>query len=66
MKKNLKTDLMLASEPLLPEPPISRPQTQTAPADGQEMQGVWAEPQLFLLPFCVPQDKAADRCSGVT
>lgn len=57
----MKTDLMLAAEPALPEPPISRPQTQTAPADGQEMQGVWAEPQLFLLPFCVPQDKAADR-----
>lgn len=28
-------------------------------------QTVWAEPQLFLLPFCVPQDKAADRSRSI-
>jgi hypothetical protein len=27
----------------------------------QERQGVWAEPQLYLLPFCVPQDRTAER-----
>jgi len=26
-----------------------------------ERPGVWAEPQLYLLPFCVPQDRAAER-----
>jgi hypothetical protein len=26
---------------------------------------VWAEPQLYLLPFCVPQDKAADRFRSI-
>lgn len=26
---------------------------------------VWAEPQLYLLPFCVPQDKAADRTRSI-
>lgn len=26
-----------------------------------KQEGVWAEPQLYLLPFCVPQDKQADR-----
>jgi hypothetical protein len=26
---------------------------------------VWAEPQLYLLPFCVPQDKLADRCRSI-
>lgn len=30
---------------------------RTAP----ERQGVWAEPQLYLLPFCVPQDRTAER-----
>lgn len=24
-------------------------------------QGVWAEPQLYLLPLCVPQDRTAER-----
>ena len=27
--------------------------------------GVWAEPQLYLLPFCVPQDKAAARSRSI-
>lgn len=26
-----------------------------------DRQGVWAEPQLYLLPFCVPQHGAAER-----
>lgn len=26
---------------------------------------VWAEPQLYLLPFCVPQDKAAARSRSI-
>lgn len=26
-----------------------------------ERQGVWAEPQLYLLPFCIPQHGAAER-----
>jgi len=30
-----------------------------------DRQGVWAEPQLYLLPFCVPQDKAADRFRSI-
>ncbi|MGH2509257.1 MAG: hypothetical protein ACRDHZ_17895, partial [Ktedonobacteraceae bacterium] len=30
-----------------------------------ECPGVWAEPQLYLLPFCVPQDKLADRCRSI-
>src|SRR5574337_1961448 len=30
-----------------------------------ESLGVWAEPQLYLLPFCVPQDKAADRFRSI-
>lgn len=27
----------------------------------EQQNQVWAEPQLYLLPFCVPQDKTADR-----
>lgn len=27
----------------------------------QGERGVWAEPQLYLLPFCVPQDRTAER-----
>ena len=30
-----------------------------------ENQGIWAEPQLYLLPFCVPQDKASDRFRSI-
>lgn len=30
-----------------------------------ERNTVWAEPQLYLLPFCVPQDKAADRFRSI-
>jgi hypothetical protein len=30
-----------------------------------EHQGVWAEPQLYLLPFCVPQDSAAGRFRSI-
>lgn len=26
-----------------------------------ENQGIWAEPQLYLLPFCVPQDRDVER-----
>lgn len=26
-----------------------------------DRQGVWAEPQLYLLPFCVPQDRHSER-----
>lgn len=26
-----------------------------------ESPGIWAEPQLYLLPFCVPQDRTAER-----
>lgn len=35
------------------------------PIDKPERAGVWAEPQLYLLPFCVPQDKAADRFRSI-
>lgn len=61
MKKSLKSSLSLAVDCVPPASIETMIQSQTAPVDGQEMQGVWAEPQLFLLPFCVPQDKAADR-----
>lgn len=34
-------------------------------AEQSERSTVWAEPQLYLLPFCVPQDKAADRLRSI-
>ncbi len=30
-----------------------------------ECGNIWAEPQLYLLPFCVPQDKVADRFRSI-
>lgn len=30
-----------------------------------ESLGIWAEPQLYLLPFCVPQDHAKDRFRSI-
>lgn len=36
--------------------------SKTEPSDRNT---VWAEPQLYLLPFCVPQDKAADRFRSI-
>lgn len=30
-----------------------------------ERVGVWAEPQLYLLPFCVPQDRLAERFRSI-
>lgn len=32
-----------------------------AEAPATDDHGVWAEPQLYLLPFCVPQDRTAER-----
>jgi hypothetical protein len=31
----------------------------------QDRQGVWAEPQLYLLPFCVPQDRTSERFRSI-
>lgn len=33
--------------------------------ENAERNTVWAEPQLYLLPFCVPQDKDADRFRSI-
>ena len=44
--------------------PTSVEKSPPAPVTS-ESGGIWAEPQLFLLPFCVPQDKAADRSRAV-
>jgi hypothetical protein len=35
------------------------------PIEQPDCNGIWAEPQLYLLPFCVPQDKAADRLRSI-
>lgn len=36
--------------------------SKTEQPDGH---AIWAEPQLYLLPFCVPQDKTADRFRSI-
>jgi hypothetical protein len=35
---------------------------QELPSDAH---GVWAEPQLYLLPFCVPQDRLSERFRSI-
>lgn len=62
--KKLNNVALVPLKSALPDVGASQPtnfQSLSSSTDGRELQGVWAEPQLFLLPFCVPQDKAADR-----
>lgn len=40
-------------------------QAEAAVPQSPDRAAVWAEPQLYLLPFCVPQDKGNDRYRAI-
>jgi len=62
--RNKKQRELVPLADILDEFEKTDPQQQEK-TDQVESGNIWAEPQLYLLPFCVPQDKMADRFRSI-
>lgn len=64
MKKKKQNELVPISN-ILNRSKNAYTRSLSTKTDPSESGSIWAEPQLYLLPFCVPQDKQADRFRSI-
>jgi hypothetical protein len=49
----------------VPAPDIALEGFEEFYSNASENPGIWAEPQLYLLPFCIPQDRTSERFRSI-